>query len=69
VAQLMLLLVTLFFLFTPRPEVNVAPNRIIIPYEQLRSPETYAGCDRAFAGCTGPLCGIDRDYCVTWRKP
>lgn len=66
-----LLLVTLTcLLFAPIREANRGPNRVI-PFAELPSERLYAECGKAYKACRAdyPRCEIDRDQCVTWRKP
>lgn len=60
----LLLLVSVFFVLLPRVE---AKNSGIVVES---TPErVYQECDKAYRACRGELCGIDRDYCVTWGRP
>ena len=61
---LALIACSVFFIFAPHTEANREHNRITIEYADLPSPELYARCNKKFNACKGPLCGIDRDYCV-----
>lgn len=68
--QVFLLAVAAFlFAILPRIEANRPPHRVIVPYADLPDPRVYAACEEIFKACRGPLCKLDQDFCVTWRRP